>query len=328
MISITGAEGFIGSHLVERLLNLNHSVRALVHYNSFNSVGWLENVRRHSELEIVLGDVRDPEQMLNFCEGSEIVIHLASLIAIPHSYVAQQSYLETNALGTMNVLNGARRAGVRRFIQTSTSEVYGSAISLPMGESHPLQAQSPYSASKIAADAMVFSYWSSFDFPATILRPFNTFGPRQSHRAVIPTLISQALKEGDKVFLGSLSPRRDFSFIEDTIDGYIRAVEAPGIEGEVINLGTGFDVSIGELVSLVGEVLGRPIVVDGEAARFRPDKSEVDCLRSDNSKAARLLGWSPRYAGREGLREGLVVTAKWLEEQTASGSPDASSYVT
>lgn len=328
LICVTGSEGFIGSHLVERLLALGHSVRGLVQYNSFNSVGWLENVRHHPNLQIVLGDVRDSGQMEEFCDEAEIVFHLASLVAIPHSYSAPHSYLETNVFGTLNMLQAARRARVKRFIQTSTSEVYGSAISLPISEKHPLQAQSPYSASKISADAVAYSYWTSFEFPAVILRPFNTFGPRQSMRAVIPTLVAQALTGAGQVKLGALSPRRDFTYIDDTVEGFIRAMGAPGIEGEAINLGTGYDVSVEELVRFVEGIVGRGLVLSRDKLRVRPDMSEVDCLRSDNSKALALLDWQPKLVGEPGLREGLSLTAEWLKGQIERGLIHAADYVT
>ena len=327
-ISVTGGEGFIGSHLVERLIRDGHQVRALAQYNSFDAVGWLEDIRHHPNLEVVLGDVRDAEQMQTFAHDSEVLFHLASLIAIPYSYSAPQSYFETNVLGTMNVLNAARRAGVRRLVHTSTSEVYGTAKQLPISESHPLQAQSPYSASKISADALTFSYWSSFDLPAVILRPFNTFGPRQSMRAVIPTMIVQALTESGSVKLGSTTPTRDFTYIEDTVDGFVRAMEASGVEGETINLGTGYDIPISELLQLVQITSGRELSIALEERRLRPEKSEVDCLRSDNSKAANLLDWTPKFIGRDGLLKGLEKTTDWLRTQIASGHFSSKEYVT
>ena len=261
VIAVTGSEGFIGSHLVERLLASGHSVRALVQYNSFNSVGWLEESEKVDGLEIVFGDVRDSEQMNTFVEDAESVLHLAALIAIPHSYQAPNSYMETNVMGTLNMLNASKRAGVGRFVHTSTSEVYGTALHVPISESHPLQGQSPYSASKIGADALAHSYWSSFNLPVVTLRPFNTFGPRQSLRAVIPTLLAQVIGGAESILLGSTLPTRDFTYVDDTVSGFVAAMHAEGVEGETINLGTGFEISIGDLVLLVEQVVGRRIEV-------------------------------------------------------------------
>ena len=231
-------------------------------------------------------------------------------------------------LGTMNVLNAARRAKVRRIVHTSTSEVYGTARELPISEDHPLQAQSPYSASKISADALTFSYWSSFGLPAVILRPFNTFGPRQSMRAVIPTLIVQALTDPGSIKLGSTTPTRDFTYIEDTVDGFIRAMDANGVEGETINLGTGYDIPISELLHLVQAIVGRDLSHTLDEQRLRPENSEVDCLRSDNSKAAKLLDWTPKLTGPDGLSKGLEKTTYWLQSQIASGHFSSREYVT
>jgi len=326
-ICVTGAEGFIGSHLVERLLAEGHKVRALVQYNSFNSLGWLKDCEQSQDLEIVMGDVRDPEQMNTFVDGSESVMHLAALIAIPHSYQAPASYLETNVMGTLNVLNAAKRAGVQRFVQTSTSEVYGTALSVPITEEHPLQGQSPYSASKIGADALAFSYWSSFDLPVVTLRPFNTFGPRQSMRAVIPTLLAQVIAGEDSVSLGSTSPTRDFTYVDDTVSGFIAALSAQDVEGKTLNLGTGYEISIGDLVKLVGEVVGREIAVNVADERLRPPGSEVERLLSDNTKARTLMGWSPALAGLDGLKEGITRTMHWIEPFVKDGSIKAGTYV-
>jgi len=326
-ICVTGAEGFIGSHLVERLLESGKRVRALVQYNSFNSAGWLEEIKKVEGLEIVFGDVRDSEQMNTFVEGSESVLHLAALIAIPHSYQAPNSYVQTNVVGTLNMLNAAKRAGVRRFVHTSTSEVYGTARHVPISEDHPLQGQSPYSASKIGADALVQSYWSSFDLPVVTLRPFNTFGPRQSLRAVIPTLLAQVIEGAESISLGSTLPTRDFTYIDDTVAGFVAAMNSEGIDGQTINLGTGFEISIGDLVRLVEEVVGRRIEVNVDSERLRPAGSEVERLLSDNRKAQALLSWTPELSGVEGLKKGLSLTMDWLRPLVEDGRFQAGTYV-
>jgi len=327
VIAVTGSEGFIGSHLVERLLASGHSVRALVQYNSFNSVGWLEESEKVDGLEIVFGDVRDSEQMNTFVEDAESVLHLAALIAIPHSYQAPNSYMETNVMGTLNMLNASKRAGVGRFVHTSTSEVYGTALHVPISESHPLQGQSPYSASKIGADALAHSYWASFDLPVVTLRPFNTFGPRQSLRAVIPTLLAQVIDGAESISLGSTLPTRDFTYIDDTVSGFVAAMNSEGIDGQTINLGTGFEISIGDLVRLVGEVVGRRIEVNVDSERLRPEGSEVERLLSDNSKARALLNWMPELSGLEGLKKGLILTMDWLRPLVEDGRFQAGTYV-
>jgi len=326
-ICVTGAEGFIGSHLVEKLLGAGHRVKALIQYNSFNSLGWLKDVRSHKALEIVAGDVRDASQMLDFVKGSDRVIHLAALIAIPHSYSAPDSYFSTNVQGTLNLLNASKASGVKRFVHTSTSEVYGSALQVPISEDHPLQAQSPYSASKIGADALAHSYWSSFELPVVILRPFNTFGPRQSFRAVIPTLLGQLLSGVNTIQLGATSPTRDFTFVDDTVEGFMKAMLAPGVEGQTINLGTGFEISISDLVHLAGTLLGRDVEIQADEARLRPLGSEVDRLLSDNSKAAQLLGWEPQLVGIHGLKVGLQATMDWLSPRLGSDSSGVADYV-
>jgi len=265
--------------------------------------------------------------MTSFVRGCEQVLHLAALIAIPYSYRAPSSYVETNVLGTLNLLNASRRAEVKKFIHTSTSEVYGTALKVPISEDHPLQPQSPYSASKIAADALAQSYWSSFEFPVVTIRPFNTFGPRQSLRAVIPTILAQVIDGADSIHLGSISPTRDFTYVDDTVSGFLAALQAERVDGEVINLGTGFEISIGELVALIGEIFGRKICVETDSDRLRPSGSEVERLLSDNRKAKALLGWEPSLAGREGLKEGLIRTISWLQPMVEDGSYQASTYV-
>jgi dTDP-glucose 4,6-dehydratase len=311
---VTGAGGFIGSHLVETLLRQGWRVRALVRYNSRSFDGWLEHLVSRApeavsaELEIVRGDVTDPFQMRALVAGCDVVFHLAALIGIPYSYAAPASYVQTNVVGTLNLAEAALQAGVKRFIQTSTSETYGTARSTPMGEDHPLQAQSPYAASKIAADKMIEGFVCSFGLPAITVRPFNTFGPRQSARAVIPTIVAQALA-GKVVRLGSLSPVRDLTFVTDTVAGFLAAAEAPEeVNGALVNLGTGSAVSIGELAAIIFEILGGEFEIEAEEARKRPSASEVMALVSDNRRARTLLGWSPRV----GLREGLERTIEWI----------------
>lgn len=315
-VLLTGADGFIGSHLAERLVRDGHDVRALVLYNSFDSRGWLDSAPTEitSQIEFVPGDIRDPALMHSVTAGRDAVLHLAALIAIPYSYVAPDLYVQTNIQGTVNLLNAARAAGVSRFIHTSTSEVYGTARSVPMSEEHPLQGQSPYSASKIAADQMVNSFHASFGLPALTIRPFNTYGPRQSARAVIPTIISQLSAGKSRVALGALSPTRDFTFVPDTVSGFVAALNSDGGYGEVINLGAGFEVSIADTFRLIAEVMGVDAQAESLSERHRPTESEVERLYSDNSKAKRVLGWEPKYAGLDGFRKGLAETAAWFAD--------------
>ena len=311
---VTGADGFIGSHLVERLVALGVPVRALALYNSFGSAGWLDSLpeETRAHVEIVLGDIRDPGQMRRLLEGADTVFHLAALIAIPYSYHAPQSYVDTNVRGTVNLLEAARAAGVRRFVQTSTSEVYGTAQYVPIDERHPLVGQSPYSASKIAADQLAYSFFAAFDLPVVILRPFNTFGPRQSQRAVIPTIIAQIAAGSRTLRLGATHPTRDFTHVADTVDGFLLAAITEGIEGETINLGTGHEIAIGDLARLIAGIMGADVDIESEEARLRPARSEVTRLLADNTKARRLLGYAPRFAGPEGLKAGLEDTIAWF----------------
>lgn len=315
-VLLTGADGFIGSHLAEQLVRDGHDVRAIVLYNSFDSRGWLDSAPAEitSQIEFLPGDIRDPALMHQAVRGREAVLHLAALIAIPYSYVAPDLYVQTNIQGTLNLLNAARAADVQRFVHTSTSEVYGTARSVPMNEDHPLQGQSPYSASKIGADQMVKAFHTSFGLPAVTLRPFNTFGPRQSTRAVIPTIISQLAAGKRQVSLGALSPTRDFTYVPDTVSGFTAALTSTAGVGEVINLGVGFEVSIAETFQTIAEVMGVEAEAVSEAERLRPADSEVERLFSDNSKAKRLLGWKPEYDGLEGFRRGLAATAEWFTD--------------
>ena len=311
---VTGAGGFIGSHLVEELCRKGHEVRALVRYTSHGSDGWLEDVdgQWRQMIETVRGDVRDPDQMRSVVGGCQTVFHLAALIGIPYSYASPRQNLETNALGTLNLLQAARDLEVERFVHTSSSEVYGTAQYVPIDEEHPLVGQSPYSASKIAADQVVISYARSFGVPAVIVRPFNTFGPRQSMRAVIPTIIVQALWS-DRIRLGALETTRDFTFVRDTASGLISAAEASGIEGGVFNLGCGEDISIRDLATVIEELVGRELPIEQEDVRKRPAASEVERLLSNPAKARAAFGWDPAHS----LREGLSFTIDWIRSRGA-----------
>ncbi|TBN55957.1 NAD-dependent epimerase/dehydratase family protein [Glaciihabitans arcticus] len=313
-VLLTGADGFIGSHLAEQLVRDGHEVRAIVIYNSLDSWGWLDTAPREitSQIEIIPGDIRDPALMMSAVAGCDAVLHLAALIAIPYSYVAPDLYVQTNIQGTLNLLNAAKAAGVSRFIHTSTSEVYGTARYVPMDEGHPLQGQSPYSASKIGADQMVNSFYTSFELPTVTIRPFNTFGPRQSARAVIPTIISQLAAGKKEIQLGSLTPTRDFTYVADTVSGFTTALTSTAGVGETINLGAGFEVSIGETFASIAHVMGSDAVAIEDPNRLRPANSEVERLYSDNSKAKELLGWEPSLKGLDGFRVGLGHTVDWF----------------
>jgi NAD dependent epimerase/dehydratase len=315
-VLVTGAGGFIGSHLTERLVELGASTRALVHYNSAGAWGWLEASPFKDEMEVVQGDICDRDSMTRATDGIEIVFHLAALIAIPYSYQAPLSYIRTNIEGTLNVLQAAKSAGAELVVQTSTSEVYGTARVVPISEEHPLQGQSPYSASKIGADKMAEAVHRSFGLPVTIVRPFNTYGPRQSARAVIPTIITQALTR-DAVRLGNLEPTRDLNYVTDTAEGFIRAAESPAALGQTINIGTGREISIGELAARILQMLGKDLPIICEDQRVRPDKSEVERLCADNRVARELLGWEPRVTLEEGLRR----TIAWLQENNERYKP-------
>lgn len=322
---VTGAAGFIGSHLVESLVLRGARVRCLVRYNSAANWGWLEHLQRgvRDAIEIVPGDLRDPHGVERAVHGVDLVFHLGALIGIPYSYRSPGAYVETNVVGTLNVLEAARSIGDVRVVHTSTSEVYGSARHVPIDEEHPLHGQSPYSATKIAADQLALSYWRSFATPVVVVRPFNTYGPRQSTRAVIPTIISQIAAGADRIKLGSLEPTRDFVFVSDTVRGFIAAAETDAPLGQVVNLGTGHEISIGDTVRLIGQVMGRQVEAIVDRDRVRPASSEVDRLCADNSRALRLLGWEPEFAGQAGLRRGLEVTAEWLSraENIARAKP-------
>jgi NAD dependent epimerase/dehydratase len=311
-VLVTGAGGFIGSHLTDALVRDGARVRALVHYNGRGEPGQLSTLATDVQrsLEVVLGDVRDRTGVRRAIEGCEIVFHLAALIGIPYSYTAPQSYVETNVTGTLNVLEACRDCGIERLLQTSTSEVYGTAQYTPIDERHPLHAQSPYAATKIGSDQLAYSYFAAFGTPVVIVRPFNTFGPRQSMRAVIPTIITQALAS-DEIQLGSVTPVRDFLFVRDNARGFIAAAVAPGerVLGEVINLGTGRGVTIGSVVELVGKILGKNLRVTTQGDRKRPEKSEVFQLLAAAGKAKELAGWQAATS----LEDGLAETVRWID---------------
>jgi dTDP-glucose 4,6-dehydratase len=325
-VLITGADGFIGSHLAEALVERGESVRAFVYYNSFNSWGWLDRVPEHvrTSLEVIAGDIRDPHAVREAVRGCDLVMHLAALIAIPHSYRSPDAYLETNTRGTLNVLEAARDLGVTRVVHTSTSEVYGTARFVPITEEHPLRGQSPYAATKIAADQLASAYYDSFGLPVTIIRPFNTYGPRQSARAVIPTVITQIVAGERRLKLGALHPTRDFNYIKDTVRGFLAVSTADEAVGQVINIGSGFEISIRDTVRLIAELMGAEVIVETETVRLRPSSSEVERLCADNHKARELCGWSPDYGGHDGLRRGLRETISWFSDATnrAAYKPD------
>lgn len=313
-ILLTGAGGFIGSHLAEELVRRNFEVRAFVHYNSMSSQGWLDTsppeIRKH--LDVFAGDIRDPNGVRTAMKDCDAVLHLAALIAIPYSYHSPDTYVETNIRGTLNVLQAARDFEVSQVLHTSTSEVYGTAQVVPITEDHRLQGQSPYSASKIGADQLALSFERSFGTPVTVVRPFNTYGPRQSARAVIPTIITQIAAGQRAIKLGSIHPTRDFNFVADTVGGFLAALETKAGIGEVINIGSGFEISIGDIAQMIAELMGAKIEIEQDDIRVRPERSEVDRLWASNAKAQELLGWSPRFAGVEGLRKGLEQTISWF----------------
>ena len=315
-VLVTGGDGFIGSHLVETLVNFGCEVRALVFYNSFNSWGWLDQspLEVKKAIEVVAGDIRDPYFVKQAMNGCDIVFHLAALIAIPFSYLAPHNYVETNVNGTLNVLQAAKELGVAKVLHTSTSEVYGTAQYVPINEQHPLQGQSPYSASKIAADQMAFAFHASYDLPVTVVRPFNTYGPRQSARAVIPTIISQLASGKESIQLGSLHPTRDFNFIADTISGFIAMAQSDQVLGEVVNIGSNYEISIGQTVAIIQELMGREVEIITDDQRVRPEQSEVERLWACNEKATRLLNWTPEYASLSGFKQGLQITIDWFAE--------------
>lgn len=317
-VLVTGAEGFIGSHLVDELLAEGAQVRALVHYNPFGRWGWLQD--RADDVEILSGDVRDGERVARVVDGIDVVFHLAALIGIPYSYDAPESYLQTNVMGTYNVLTACRRAGVERMVQTSTSEVYGTALRVPIDELHPLQPQSPYSASKIAGDMTALSFHHAFGLPVSVVRPFNTYGPRQSTRAIIATVLAQLYSGSDEIRIGATSPTRDFNFVTDTARGFLAVADCDRALGNVVNVGSGREISIGDLVDVLVKIVGRDVRVVNAEDRLRPPGSEVERLLCDNTRALDWAGWKPEV----GLEEGLRRTAEWVQANPATGR--ASTY--
>ncbi|CAB3638763.1 dTDP-glucose 4,6-dehydratase [Achromobacter spanius] len=327
-VLVTGADGFIGSHLTETLIAQGYDVRAFTLYNSFNSWGWLDQSPKHirEKLDVFSGDIRDPHGVKAAMQGCDAVLHLAALIAIPFSYHSPDTYVDTNVKGTLNVLQAARELGIKRVIHTSTSEVYGTARFVPITEEHPLQGQSPYSASKIGADQLAYSFHASFDLPVVIARPFNTYGPRQSARAVIPTIITQIANGQRQIKLGAVSPTRDFNFVKDTVSGFIAALEGTGGLGEVVNFGSNFEISIGDTAKLIAEVMGKEIEIITDEARLRPENSEVERLWAANQKAKDTFGWEPSYGGRDGFKRGLEETAEWFRNPANLAAYKADRY--
>jgi len=313
-ILVTGADGFIGSHLTEALVARGHDVRAFVYYNSFNSWGWLDeaddNIKQ--SLDVFAGDIRDPHGVRTAMKGCDVVLHLAALIAIPYSYHSPDTYVDTNVKGTLNIVQAARELCVQRAVHTSTSEVYGTARFVPITEEHPLQGQSPYSASKIGADQMALSFFASFATPVAVIRPFNTYGPRQSARAVIPTIITQIASGARTLKLGAVRPTRDFNYVRDTVRAFISVAECDAAIGQVINIGSNYEISIGDTARLIADAMGREVEFTCDQQRLRPAGSEVERLWADSNRARDLAGWVPEYAGVDGLRRGLTETIAWF----------------
>jgi len=313
-IFVTGACGFIGSHLVEKLVKNNFNVKALTFYNNRNHYGWLENLDKRTlkNVSIVTGDIRDQDLMNKYTQKMDAIIHLAALISIPYSYISPQTYIDTNISGTHNILQSAIKNNLAKVIITSTSEVYGTALKVPIDESHSLNAQSPYAASKISADQLALSFYKSYNLPVTILRPFNTYGPRQSARAIIPTILSQILNNNSIIRLGNINPIRDFTFVDDTCDAFLCALKNKKIIGETINIGNNFEISIREILNILKEDYNFKFKVKIDKKRIRPKKSEVFRLYASNDKARKLLGWKPKFKGYNGFNKGLGKTIRWL----------------
>lgn len=313
-ILVTGADGFIGSHLVEHLVKTGCDVKAFVYYNSFNSWGWLDAVDGDilKNIEVFSGDIRDSNGVRTAMKGCDVVMHLAALVAIPYSYHSPDTYVDTNIKGTLNIVQAARELGVERVVHTSTSEVYGTARFVPITEAHPLQGQSPYSASKIGADQIAQSFFHSFETPVTTIRPFNTYGPRQSARAVIPTIITQIASGLDKIKLGAIHPTRDFNYVKDTVRGFVSVAECDAAVGKVLNVGSNYEISVEDTAKLIAELMGRKVEFTSDEQRLRPAGSEVERLWADNTLARELAGWTPDFQGVEGLRRGLRDTIDWF----------------
>jgi len=315
-ILVTGADGFIGSHLTEHLVRSGHQVRAFVFYNSFNSWGWLDECSDEvrQSLDVFAGDIRDPHGVRTAMRDCDVVMHLAALIAIPYSYHSPDTYVDTNIKGTLNVVQAARELGVERVVHTSTSEVYGSARFVPITEEHPLQGQSPYAASKIGADQIAASFHLSFDTPVSIIRPFNTYGPRQSARAVIPTIITQIAAGAGQIRLGATHPTRDFNYVADTVRGFVAVAQSDAAVGQVVNVGSNYEISIGDTAQLIAQLMGREVEFVSDEQRLRPTASEVERLWADNRRVRELTGWAPDFAGLPGLKRGLSETIAWFRE--------------
>ena len=315
-VVITGADGFIGSHLTESLVKLGCNVTAFTMYNSLNSWGWLDTIDKKiiDNTKVISGDIRDQRSVNNLCHKADYIFHLASLIAIPYSYESPYSYLQTNALGTLNVLEYCREKGIKQLIHTSTSEVYGDFNKIPIDENTPVIAKSPYSATKIAADQLAYAYYSSYDIPVSIIRPFNTFGPRQSNRAIIPTIITQLIDNKKDVKLGSLYPTRDFTYVKDTVKGFIAMTNKKKSLGEVINIGSGHEISIEDLFLLINSIINTDIKIKKDRSRIRPKKGEVNRLKANNKKAKDLIGWTPEYHGKQGLKKAMIETIDWFKD--------------
>lgn len=330
-IFITGGAGFIGSHLVEALVKSGHKVKTLVRYNKENSIGWLSNVNKDikNEVEILFGDINDPFLIEKNTKKIDIIYNLAALISIPYSYESPSEYVRTNINGTINCLEAAKKNNVQQFIQTSTSEVYGTAQQKKISETHPLNAQSPYAATKIASDQLTLSYFKSFNLPATVIRPFNTFGPRQSMRAVLPNILMQIAKSKKNpvdVILGNVNSRRDFVYVSDTVNGFMKCINNKKINGEVINLGTGIQFSILEVVNILRKRLDKKIRIITDKKRVRPKKSEVNILIANNTKAKKLLNWRPNFSGKKGFELGILKSLEWFNENKDSSKYDIKIY--
>ncbi len=327
-VLVTGADGFIGSHLVEKLIQKDYQVKAFCIYNSYGSKGWLDTLPSKivEKIDFFLGDIRDPNCVKEAMKDCTHVFHLAALIAIPYSYTAPASYIDTNVHGTLNVVQSAKELNIKQVIHTSTSETYGSAQFVPINESHPLVGQSPYSASKIAADQIALSFWKSFNTPITILRPFNTYGPRQSNRAVIPTIITQILKGGKEIKLGKLSPTRDFNFVSDTCSAFIKLLDNENVLGRVINSASNFEVSIEKTALLIAKIMDVDVEITSEENRLRPSNSEVERLFGDNKLLKELTSWEPEYGGLKGFEKGLRITIDWFSDPSNLSKYNNNSY--
>jgi NAD dependent epimerase/dehydratase len=315
-ILVTGADGFIGSHLTEYLVRSGADVRAFVQYNSFNSWGWLDesDASVRNSLDVFAGDIRDPYGVRTAVKGCDVVLHLAALIAIPYSYHSPDTYIDTNVKGTLNIVQAAREFGIERVVHTSTSEVYGTALFVPITEEHPLQGQSPYSASKIGADQIAQSFYHSFNTPVATIRPFNTYGPRQSARAVIPTIITQVASGARQIKLGAVHPTRDFNYVQDTVRGFVAVAESDAAIGRVVNVGSNYEISVGDTARLIAELMGREVEFFTDEQRMRPAGSEVERLWACNRRAKELANWEPQYPGIEGLKVGLQETIDWFTQ--------------